>query len=450
MTKRSLASRIKKAVSAAALFSALSTSSPAAPASAPGYKPPTNKVYAPSNNTPSSRYGGSRVNYSLPQLPSPLTQTNADFYLRPEKEFEFYRNTYIQLAEDGVIDIKDTRTLEHVLRTTIEEIDSKVKLQKINVVDYIHQAETSQAVNDYFEYLRREKKGCLEMHEHLKLYEEWKNSDAVKGKFLHYGTGIAFRISNANEGNTEDSFCEFSYPLFLANGEQARGLPAIFKEDPLYKQSIRGGYLAAPRVTHPEEEILPETKINYYEGLALGIILPLITAGVRRIRRNKEEPLREDNLYDSVVGMCLLNAGLGYLILDSIHPLIYPTRIIAPFIYEAVQLSKHFSRRQDALPSPQEQARNQSQLEVIAADSERATEQVMPNPSPTPTPIIKKEYTEDELYHIFQSASQSNDEKTLDFVYKQALSTHPGLRFRLPPRLELPENSSEQQSGSSS
>lgn len=60
------------------------------------------------------------------QLPDKLTQQTADFYKNPEKEFEFYFQTYHKLAEDKVIDSNDVETLAFVLTKTLEEIQAKI------------------------------------------------------------------------------------------------------------------------------------------------------------------------------------------------------------------------------------------------------------------------------------------------------------------------------------
>ena len=159
------------------------------------------------------------------QIPQQLIQQTPDFYKDPHKEFEFYRNTYIALAEDGIIDSKDVEKLEYVLGKTVEEIGSKIYNKHGTLRDTFPENVEGMEYTKLF--IKMKQRDLGELRAHLKLKEEWLESKAVKGNFWNYGTGLFFYLGPTNNGNIEES-SQYAGGIYLENGKSSIGLEKLF------------------------------------------------------------------------------------------------------------------------------------------------------------------------------------------------------------------------------
>jgi len=259
-------------------------------------------------------------------LPEKLTQEGDEFYKDPHKEFEFYRNTYRSLARDGVIDGNDVESLEFVLNKTLEEINGKIYNQHGGLKESIPTGIETKA---YLKFIGEMKKDLGELKTHLERKEKWSNSNAAQGKFWNYGSGLCFYSGSNDNGNTENA-------VNYIGGQ--RGLPKTFIDNPVYKihdELLLGGEgFKTPEVKKPSDEIPAKTRFNYWLGLLGGLAIPgLSILGSSKLRR------REFDGGD--IAYSIMNPALSWVVLDSIHPVIFPIRLLAfPVIYETAKWIK--------------------------------------------------------------------------------------------------------------
>ncbi len=264
-------------------------------------------------------------------IPEKLTQQTEDFYKTPEKEFIFYKTAYTEAIGDGVIDSKDVEQLEGILRRTLEEMQKKVydkgEIKFLSLPD----------IAAYRDLYRKRFEDLKELQKHLELKKEWLASDACQGKFWNYGTGLFMYWDASDNGNITLT----GHPSLFNEGY--KGLEAVFKDN-FYKENLPtlkniGNF----NISEPCEEFPAKTKMNYWLGLALGTTLPCLSFAVlvalreRRMKKRIELNSGEENF---LAGHTLLNPIVGYILLDSLHPLMYPARlIIPPLIYSCVVMN---------------------------------------------------------------------------------------------------------------
>lgn len=259
-------------------------------------------------------------------LPEKLTQEGDEFYKDPHKEFEFYRNTYRSLAKDGVIDSNDIESLEFVLNKTLGEINGKIYNQHGVLKDSIPSGIETKA---YLKFLAVMQKDLDELRVHLRRKEKWSNTDAVQGKFWHYGSGLGFYSGHNDNGNTG-----MAVNFMLGH----RGLPDIFIENPVYKTNdellLGGEGFKSPTTPSLSDEIPAKTRFNYWLGLLGGLAIPgLSILGSSKLRKRKFD--------GGDIAYSIVNPALSWAVLDSIHPVVFPIRLLAfPAIYETARWIK--------------------------------------------------------------------------------------------------------------
>ncbi len=263
-------------------------------------------------------------------LPSPLTQQGEDFYKNPEKELFFYRKAYTESAEDRVIDSKDIEQLELVLRETLKEMQNKIYDERKFDKSFSRKFESissfeSAAYRDLYE---RRLEDLKELQKHLELKKEWLASDACQGKFWNYGSGIFIYNGIMDNGNVRE-------PHDYSRGslhEGYKGLEVVFR-DRFYKANLPSlKNVGDPNVLELWEEFPAKNRINYWLGLALGLSAPLASItfliNLRMKKTKKNECSEGEGMFDLFNG--LINPAFGFALLDSLHPLVYPARLIIP------------------------------------------------------------------------------------------------------------------------
>ena len=319
-------------------------------------------------------------------LPSPLTQQGEDFYKNPEKEFVVYKTAYTKAIGDGVIDSKDIEQLEGILRGTLEEMQKKIYDQ--GEIKFLSLPDTA-AYRDLYEKRLEDLK---ELQKHLELKKEWLASDACQGKFWNYGAGFFVYWNPSDNGNIT---LTGHISLFEAG---YKGLEAVFKDE-FYKENLPtlkniGNF----NISEPCEEFPAKTKMNYWLGLALGTMLPFLsfaTLSVLRERRMKKKIELNSDETDFLAWHTLLNPAFGYLVLDSLHPLVYPARlIIPPLIYSCVVVASKPAPASPASPASSPAVPSPSSTSFGASPS-KLEEKIkdIPNPWDIDIPKIEDQKT---------------------------------------------------------
>lgn len=236
------------------------------------------------------------------ELPDRLTPEQP-IYDNPGKEFEVYREAYAQFTLDRVLDTKEITALEFILRKTIMEIEKKT-----GYVNRIWNLEAGSEKRKYHEFVGDLRSDVIELWDHLDLKKAW--LDYSQDNFWHHGAGVFAHASGLAKGNLD---YESTYKM---------GLNEVFAQE-FYPKRFR------LEIRKLSDDYPFKTKMPYGLGLLLGSVLPgLLVYGTRRLRKEKWETT--DTVYS------VTNPALGFLLLDSIHPLIYPVRIAASLVYSHV------------------------------------------------------------------------------------------------------------------
>jgi hypothetical protein len=254
-------------------------------------------------------------------LEEKLTQQGDNFYKDSLKEYDVYKKTYINLARDGRIDSKDIKELEKILSKTIKEIDSKLFDNNGN----LKKPDLAEALVEYLRDYETMNYDLKLLQKHLSLKEKWLSEDAVKGSFWNYGTGLGFYWNGISNGTVH------------MQGYKKSGMDALVN----YPHGIRRSIYINPtnnniEVLRLSDEFPAKTKFNYWLGLLGGVIVPQLCGASSLIRRYKsEKKINRENIDLTIMGNFFLNSLPGFIILDSLHPLVYPIRLGLPAVYEA-------------------------------------------------------------------------------------------------------------------
>ena len=291
-----------------------------------------------------------------------LTQQGDDFYKDAVKEYNAYQRTYITLARDGRIDSKDVAELEKILGQTVKEIDAKLldnngKLKKPAIVEsMVKFLRAYESMNSDLKLFQK----------HLRLKEEWLSGYAAKGDFWNYGTGLGFYGGRTNNGAADRNV-----------DENELGIDDVINspEDEFRKSIYVNPTNHKIEVLKLSDEFPTQTKFNYWLGLLGGAIIPQLLGASSLIRRHKRgKKIDEDAVGATMAGRFFLNSLPGFIILDSLHPLVYPVRLGLPAIYEAGQWL--FGRRDYSKDNPTEEKSSEEEKKSIKEKPKEKSQEV--------------------------------------------------------------------------
>ncbi len=251
-----------------------------------------------------------KAGISLPEKLTPEQPTFDD----SKKEYLVYSDLYNAFSADRELNTHEITALESVLSRTDKEIRQKTsETQKNSLVHTPEQRE-------YFEFVRSVAGNDLKaMQTHLAAKEEWVRETHYR--FLHHGAGITKQLRLDLNGNIWDLYGTFRPPEDIKR----------FKSG-LYK---RRDTLDIKRIS---DDFPWEDRIPWGAGILLGGILPLLFGYASRKLRGEDILDKAGKGYSPEADIA--NAALipvaGFLLLDGIHPLVYPVRLAASLVYPYV------------------------------------------------------------------------------------------------------------------
>ena len=254
----------------------------------------------------------------------------------PRREFLKYRNAYIDCSRDGLIDSKDLEGLEKILVKTLDEIEKKMTDSNGQIKKHLLE---SQEGPNYIKFCEGMKNDWSLIRKHLQLRDKWLKSSAYNGDYINYGIGCIIYFKKTGELGTVMGG-KFRELLIQDVAAKTGSLQRLFSEGKSYDReeiypNLSGKEINSLRIY---EEFPAKTKINYWLGLGLGVLIPPIVRNIGVYRKRKRGKVITDDEKKSEIRRSLAyNSGVGFIILDSIHPVVYPLRLGLPILYETLQ-----------------------------------------------------------------------------------------------------------------
>ncbi len=257
------------------------------------------------------------IDFPLPERLTP----KEPIYDKPKQEFLIYSRAYERFTTDDELSTGEIEALEYILDRLVEEIGKKSEeLWDINAI-------RSEAEQKYVTYVLGIKSTDLkELRLHLEKKEEWLASTV--DRYWHHGSGKIVNLSTPYTGNIHKQ----------DRGDRRKGEPVYLRN--LFNPSKEIEHFKSGLYNSRENLLIRdfiddypwEDKIPYSLGLFMGLLLPgLFSYGVRRIRGEEFIGDGENGGTSDYINI-IANPVAGFILLDSIHPMVYPVRIAAALV----------------------------------------------------------------------------------------------------------------------